>query len=59
MTYEEYYKAKVALEYLLPEKRDIENDEIPEVIALKAAEFRLVVLGALAELNGEGWEDDE
>lgn len=59
MTYGEYYKAKTALEDLLPSKRDIEREEIPAVVCHRAVEFRLVILGALAELNETGWEDDE
>ena len=59
ITYGEYYKAKDALENLMPAKRDIDSDLVPPLVAIKARELRLIVIGALAELNEEGWEDDE
>jgi hypothetical protein len=57
MTYGEYYQAKNALEDLLPSKRDLAR--APDVVRLKAEELRLLILGALAELNEAGWEDDD
>lgn len=59
VSYTEYYKSKNALENLLPDKRDIEQDDLPLVVASKAAELRLLILGALAELDGIGWDDDD
>lgn len=57
-SYTAHVKIQEALQDLLPTKRYVQNKELPELIRIKAAEFRLVILGALAELGEEGWEGD-
>jgi hypothetical protein len=59
ISYGEYYAAKNALEDLLPSKRDITNELVPQLVVDKAHELRLMILGQLAELNEQGWDDDE
>ena len=58
MTYEQYYKQKSALENVLPSKRDIDNS-LPDIVSLELKRIRAIILGFLAELNEEGWDDDD
>lgn len=59
LDYAGYYRTRSAIEGLLPHTSDIKNELVPELIRLKAKEFRLIILGALAEIAEEGWEDEE
>lgn len=58
LDYAEYYQLRSAVENLLPSNRDINNKLIPELIRLKAQEFRLIILGSLAEIAEKGWEEE-